>query len=88
MDLIAFRNLTELGYNEDEINAIAAEYEVTDGPDEEGEMFDRPARPSDYFPAPFPTSRRLLHRMAVLFRLTCRWSPRPASADPITSTLC
>ncbi len=54
MDLIAFRNLTDLGYDEDEIKAIAAEYEVTDGPDEEGEMFDRPARPSDYFPAPFP----------------------------------
>lgn len=54
MDLIAFRNLADLGYNEDELKALAAEYEVTDGPDEDGEMFDRTARPSDYFPSPFP----------------------------------
>ncbi|WP_282607643.1 cytochrome c1 [Pelagibius sp. Alg239-R121] len=57
MDLIAFRNLAELGYNEDEVKAIAAEYDVTDGPDDEGEMFDRPARPSDYFPNPFPNAK-------------------------------
>lgn len=57
MDLIAFRNLADLGYNEDEIKAIAEEYEVTDGPDEDGEMFDRPARPSDYFPSPFSNAK-------------------------------
>ncbi len=54
MKRVAFRNLEDLGYNEAQIKAIASEYTVTDGPDEEGEMFDRPARPSDYFPSPFP----------------------------------
>ena len=54
LNFIAFRNLADLGFSEDEVKAIAAEYEVTDGPDEEGEMFDRPAKPSDYFPSPFP----------------------------------
>ncbi len=54
MDLIAFRNLADLGYNEDEIKALASEYDITDGPDDEGEMFDRPGRPSDYFVNPFP----------------------------------
>ena len=54
MKRIAFRNLEALGYDEGQIKAIAAEYTVTDGPDEEGEMFDRPARPSDRFPSPFP----------------------------------
>ena len=44
LDYIAFRNLADLGYNEAEIKAIAAEYEVMDGPDDEGEMFMRPAR--------------------------------------------
>ncbi len=57
MDLIAFRNLADLGYNEDELKAIAAEYEVTDGPDEFGDMFDRPARLSDYFPSPFANAQ-------------------------------
>jgi len=53
LNYIAFRNLTEIGFTNDEVKAIAAEYEVEDGPDEEGEMFMRPARPSDYWPAPF-----------------------------------
>ncbi len=48
--LIAFRNLEALGYGEDEIKAIAAEYTVEDGPDEEGEMFERPALPADRIP--------------------------------------
>jgi ubiquinol-cytochrome c reductase cytochrome c1 subunit len=51
--LVAFRNLADLGYGEDEIKAIAAEYIVIDGPDEEGEMFEREARASDRFPSPF-----------------------------------
>lgn len=51
---LAFRNLTDLGYNEEQVKAIAAEYTVTDGPDEDGEMFERPARPSDRFPSPYP----------------------------------
>jgi ubiquinol-cytochrome c reductase cytochrome b/c1 subunit len=54
---IAFRNLDDLGYNEDEIKALAAEYTVTDGPDDQGEMFDRPGEPSDYFPSPFPNDK-------------------------------
>src|SRR3546814_4229567 len=37
--------------------SIAAEYTVTDGPNDEGEMFERPGAPSDYFPAPFPNER-------------------------------
>ena len=36
MNYIAFRNLADLGYNEDEVKAIAAEYEVVDGPNDEG----------------------------------------------------
>ena len=53
LDYIAFRNLADLGYNEAEIKAIAAEYEVMDGPDDEGEMFMRPARPADIIPNPY-----------------------------------
>ncbi|WP_022728002.1 cytochrome c1 [Fodinicurvata sediminis] len=50
---VAFRNLSDLGYNDAEIRAIAAEYSVEDGPDENGEMFMRDATASDKFPAPF-----------------------------------
>jgi ubiquinol-cytochrome c reductase cytochrome c1 subunit len=51
---VAYRNLMDLGFNEDEVKAIAAEYEVTDGPDDNGDMFQRPARPSDKFVLAFP----------------------------------
>lgn len=54
---IAFRNLADLGYDEGEIKALAAEYTVVDGPNDEGEMFERPGRPSDYFPSPFPNEK-------------------------------
>jgi ubiquinol-cytochrome c reductase cytochrome c1 subunit len=45
--------LAELGFSEPEVKAIAAEYTVTDGPNDEGEMFQRPARPSDNFVGPY-----------------------------------
>ncbi len=57
MQLLSYRNLTDLGYSEDQVKAYAAEYEVTDGPNEEGEMFDRPARPSDRFVSPFANEK-------------------------------
>ncbi len=55
--LIAYRNLAALGYGEDDIKAFAAEYEVTDGPNDEGEMYQRPALPSDRFVSPFPNTQ-------------------------------
>lgn len=53
MKRVAFRTLEELGYSEEQVKAFAAEYEVQDGPNAEGEMFTRKAVPSDYFPSPF-----------------------------------
>ncbi len=55
--LLHFRNLADKGgpeFTEAEVKAIAAEHQVQDGPNAEGEMFDRPAEPKDRFPAPFP----------------------------------
>lgn len=52
--LVAFRHLAPLGYSDDELKAMAAEMTVEDGPDSEGEMFERDGKPSDYFPSPFP----------------------------------
>jgi ubiquinol-cytochrome c reductase cytochrome c1 subunit len=52
-----FRNLAAIGYNADEIKAIAATYQVTDGPNDRGEMYQRPGRPSDPIPGPFPNDQ-------------------------------
>lgn len=54
MSLVAFRNLEDLGYSEEQVKALASEYEMQDGPNAEGEMYTRKGIPSDYFPAPFP----------------------------------
>lgn len=54
MNLVAFRTLKELGYSEDQVKAFAADYQITDGPNKDGDMFERPGKPSDHFPAPFP----------------------------------
>jgi len=42
------------GFSEAEIKQLAQKYTVKDGPNAEGEMFDRPALPSDRFVSPYP----------------------------------
>jgi ubiquinol-cytochrome c reductase cytochrome b/c1 subunit len=54
LTLVAFRNLTALGYSEAQVKAIAAEYKVQDGPNDAGEMYERDGRPADTFPPPWP----------------------------------
>ncbi len=57
MNLLSYRNLGEEGgpeFSLEQVKAIAANFEVTDGPDNDGEMFTRPARPSDKFVSPYP----------------------------------
>jgi ubiquinol-cytochrome c reductase cytochrome c1 subunit len=57
MNLLSYRNLGEKGgpeFSIDQVKAIAASFEVTDGPDSQGEMFTRPGRPSDKFVSPYP----------------------------------
>ncbi len=53
LDRVAFRSLTDIGFSESEVKALAAEYQVTDGPNDEGEMFQRPGKPSDSFVPPY-----------------------------------
>lgn len=51
---LSYRDLADLGFNEAEVKAIAAEYQVNDGPNDQGEMYQRPGRPSDDFVRPYP----------------------------------
>jgi cytochrome c1 len=54
LNLLSFRNLTEIGFSEGQVKTIAAEYKVQDGPNDQGEMFEREGRPADRFPPPWP----------------------------------
>ncbi len=49
-----FRDLAQIGYDENQVKAIAATYQVTDGPNDKGQMYQRPGRSSDPIPGPFP----------------------------------
>ncbi|GAQ91947.1 Cytochrome c1 [Klebsormidium nitens] len=53
MSQVAYRDLIGVAYTEDEVKALAEEVEVEDGPNDEGEMFSRPGKPSDYLPKPY-----------------------------------
>jgi ubiquinol-cytochrome c reductase cytochrome c1 subunit len=53
LELVAFRSLTDIGFSEAEVKALAASYTVKDGPDDSGEMFDRPGKPFDKFVPPY-----------------------------------
>jgi len=56
MNLLYYRNLgDESGPNlpQAQIEAIAADYTVTDGPNDQGEMFERPATPNDVIVNPY-----------------------------------
>lgn len=57
LNLVAYRSLQDIGFSEAEVKAIAAEKTVMDGPNDAGEMFERPARPSDHFVPPYPNEQ-------------------------------
>ena len=57
---VAFRNLSEPGgpeFSKAQVQALAAEYQIKDGPNDAGEMFERPGRPADRFPWAFPNEQ-------------------------------
>ena len=57
LKLVAFRNLADPGgpgFSEAQAATIATGYQVTDGPNDQGQMFQRPGRVADTFPPPFP----------------------------------
>jgi cytochrome c1 len=57
---VRFRDFAEPGgpsLTLDAVSDLAAQYKIKDGPNEEGEMFERPARPGDAMPTPFPNDQ-------------------------------
>jgi len=61
MDLLSYRNLIEEGgpeFSKEQAKAMAAMFEVEDGPNEDGEMYMRPAILSDYFVSPWENKQQ------------------------------
>eukprot|EP00456_Euglypha_rotunda_P061941 TRINITY_DN5195_c0_g1_i5.p1 TRINITY_DN5195_c0_g1~~TRINITY_DN5195_c0_g1_i5.p1 ORF type:complete len:316 (+),score=32.72 TRINITY_DN5195_c0_g1_i5:138-950(+) len=49
-----FRYLVGVSHTEDQAKALAASYKIQDGPNDKGEMFERPGKLLDKFPQPYP----------------------------------
>ena len=65
MKLIAFRNFSDLGYNNDEIKAIAAQYEVQAGPNDDGEILCVRDLLPTVFHLPMPMTMQLVPAITV-----------------------
>ena len=86
--LLSYRNLGEPGgpeFTKAEVEALAADVEVRDGPDREGEMFDRPGKPSDAFVSPFPNKNaaRAANNGALPYDLSVMAKARAGGPDYI-----
>ena len=57
MDLLSYRHLAGINFSEEEIKAIALDVEITDGPNGDGDMFERPGLPSDKFLSPYENAK-------------------------------
>ena len=60
MKYVSYRNLAEEGgpeFTEEQAKTIAANFEVLDGPNSDGEMFTRPAKLSDKFVMPYENEK-------------------------------
>jgi ubiquinol-cytochrome c reductase cytochrome c1 subunit len=89
LTFIAFRNLAELGFSEEQVRALAAEYTVSDGPDDTGEMFERPAVPADPIPPPYPNPQaaRAANGGALPPELSLITKARAGGADYVYSLM-
>jgi ubiquinol-cytochrome c reductase cytochrome c1 subunit len=89
LKFIAFRNLTQLGFNPDQVAEIAAKYEVTAGPNDDGEMYQTPAKPADTVPSPFANDQaaRVANNGALPPDLSLIVEARPGGADYIYGLL-
>jgi len=89
LNLVYYRNLQQIGFTEDEVKASAAEKQVTDGPNDQGEMFQRPARPSDHVVPTFANEQqaRLANNGALPPDLSVIVKARKGGPDYIYSML-
>ena len=92
MRLLSYRNLGEEGgpeFSPEAVNILAGQVQVSDGPNDQGEMFERPARPSDRFHSPFANEQlaRIANGGALPPDLSVMAKARPGGPDYIYALL-
>jgi ubiquinol-cytochrome c reductase cytochrome c1 subunit len=53
LERVRWRELVGVTHTKDEVKDLAMEVEIVDGPNQEGEMFERPSKLFDKFPSPY-----------------------------------
>jgi ubiquinol-cytochrome c reductase cytochrome c1 subunit len=89
MRLLSYRNLLEIGLSEEQVRNIAANVQIADGPNADGEMFERPGRLSDRFRSPFPNENaaRAANNGALPPDLSVMTKARAGGADYLKALL-
>lgn len=89
MDLLHYRELIGVTHSEEHAKALCSIIEVTDGPNDQGEMFQRPGKLSDHFPRPYvnPEAARAANGGALPPDLSCIVKARPGAEDYIFALL-
>jgi cytochrome c1 len=92
MRLLSYRNLGEAGgpeFSPEAVKALAEEIQVTDGPNDKGEMYQRAGRPSDHFRSPYANDEaaRAANRGALPPDLSVMAKARPGGPDYIYALL-
>jgi cytochrome c1 len=92
MRLLSYRNLGEKGgpeFSPASVKALAEQVQITDGPNDKGEMFQRPGRPSDRLRSPFANEQiaRMANRGALPPDLSVMAKARPGGPDHIYAIL-
>ena len=92
MRLLSYRNLGEPGgpeFSREAVDALAAQAQITDGPNDQGEMFQRPGRASDRFRSPYANDEmaRKMNKGALPPDLSVIAKARPGGPDYIYALL-
>ena len=89
MRLVSYRNLRELGLTEAQVAGIASQFQIVDGPNDEGQMFERAGRPADRFRKPFPNdaAARAANNGALPPDLSVMTKARAGGADYLFALL-
>ena len=89
LSLVSYRSLAGIGFGEDKIKAIAGQDQLLDGPNDQGEMVMRPARPSDRFVRTYPNDQaaRAVYNGALPPDLSVIIKARPGGEDYVAALL-
>lgn len=89
LKLINFRNLVGVTHTEEQARALASQYETMDGPNDDGEMFERTCKLSDAIPGPYANDQaaRAANGGALPPDLSCIAKARHSGPDYIYALL-